>query len=144
MLKKIGIPPKGSTMGNSARNVATAECGNVRRNCPRACVVGVIRFTGNLPEPWPRARVQPLERPTAGARVLRLLCRELRSLPESPLRHSRYIRPEHRSCGETKNGAAVPRAPAEHARRRATPDSTARDLEADSSASPLSLPPLPQ
>jgi hypothetical protein len=36
MLKKIGIPPKGSTMGNSARNVAAAECGGVRRNWPRA------------------------------------------------------------------------------------------------------------
>ena len=36
MLKKIGMPPKGSTIGNSARNVAAAECGSVRRNCPRA------------------------------------------------------------------------------------------------------------
>jgi hypothetical protein len=25
MVKKIGIPPKGSTIGNSARNVAAAE-----------------------------------------------------------------------------------------------------------------------
>src|SRR5277367_562163 len=38
MEKKIGTPPKGSTMGNSARNVAAAECGRVRRNCPRAWV----------------------------------------------------------------------------------------------------------
>src|SRR5271157_2164384 len=39
MAKKIGMPPNGSTMGNSARNVAAAECGSVRRNCPRACAV---------------------------------------------------------------------------------------------------------
>src|SRR5208282_1492959 len=38
MLKKIGMPPKGSTIGNNARNVAAAECGRVRRNCPRAWV----------------------------------------------------------------------------------------------------------
>ena len=36
MVKKIGTPPKGSTMGNNARNVAAADAGNVRRNCPRA------------------------------------------------------------------------------------------------------------
>jgi hypothetical protein len=30
-------------MGNNARNVAAAECGNVRRNCPRAWVVGVMK-----------------------------------------------------------------------------------------------------
>src|SRR6267143_2802312 len=35
-LKKIGTPPKGSTIGNRARNVAAAEAGNVRRNCPNA------------------------------------------------------------------------------------------------------------
>ena len=34
MVKKIGMPPKGSTIGNSARNVAAAEAGSVRRNCP--------------------------------------------------------------------------------------------------------------
>jgi hypothetical protein len=36
IVKKIGMPPNGSTIGNSARNVAAAECGRVRRNCPRA------------------------------------------------------------------------------------------------------------
>ncbi|MGD0760813.1 MAG: hypothetical protein ABR921_18090 [Candidatus Sulfotelmatobacter sp.] len=36
MLKKIGMPPKGSTIGNSARNVAAADAGSVRRNVPRA------------------------------------------------------------------------------------------------------------
>jgi hypothetical protein len=36
MVKKIGTPPKGSTIGNSARKVAAAEAGNVRRNSPRA------------------------------------------------------------------------------------------------------------
>src|ERR1700688_3851940 len=48
MGKKMGIPPKGSTMGNSARNVAAAECGKVRRTCPRAWV-GFILFTGTPP-----------------------------------------------------------------------------------------------
>jgi hypothetical protein len=37
MVKKIGIPPKGSTMGNSAKYVAAAEAGNVRKKCPSAC-----------------------------------------------------------------------------------------------------------
>src|SRR5580658_10427233 len=36
ILKKIGTPPNGSTIGNSARNVAAAEAGSVRRNSPRA------------------------------------------------------------------------------------------------------------
>src|SRR5271165_493747 len=36
MVKKMGMPPKGSTMGNSARNVAAAEAGSVRRKWPRA------------------------------------------------------------------------------------------------------------
>src|SRR5208283_5767526 len=36
MVKKMGMPPKGSTMGNSARNVAAAEAGRVRRKWPRA------------------------------------------------------------------------------------------------------------
>src|SRR5258708_26919073 len=40
--KKMGIPPKGSTIGKSARNVAAAECGSVRRNCPRACVASIL------------------------------------------------------------------------------------------------------
>src|SRR5580658_422486 len=46
MLKKMGMPPKGSTMGNSARNVAAAECGSVRRNCPSAWVevMGSVGF----------------------------------------------------------------------------------------------------
>jgi hypothetical protein len=39
IVKKMGTPPKGSTMGNRARNVAAAECGSVRRNWPRAWVV---------------------------------------------------------------------------------------------------------
>ena len=34
--KKMGTPPKGSTMGNKARNVAAAEEGSVRRKWPRA------------------------------------------------------------------------------------------------------------
>src|SRR5271168_4397656 len=46
MLKKMGMPPKGSTMGNNARKVAAAECGSVRRNCPRASVevMGSVGF----------------------------------------------------------------------------------------------------
>src|ERR1700727_45072 len=36
MEKKMGTPPKGSTMGNRARNVAAAEWGRVRRNWPSA------------------------------------------------------------------------------------------------------------
>src|SRR5579864_3238474 len=36
IVKKIGIPPKGSTIGNNARNVAAADAGSVRRKCPRA------------------------------------------------------------------------------------------------------------
>ena len=36
IVKKMGIPPNGSTMGNSARNVAAAEAGSVRRKCPSA------------------------------------------------------------------------------------------------------------
>src|SRR5271169_930055 len=55
MLKKMGMPPSGSTMGNSARNVAAAECGSVRRNCPRAWVafmslVGFERVDDLYPE----------------------------------------------------------------------------------------------
>src|SRR5580698_1237139 len=34
MAKKMGMPPKGSTMGNSARNVAAAEAGSERRMWP--------------------------------------------------------------------------------------------------------------
>jgi hypothetical protein len=34
MLKKTGMPPKGSTMGNKARKVAAAEAGRVRRKWP--------------------------------------------------------------------------------------------------------------
>jgi len=38
-VKKIGIPPKGSTMGNSARKVAAGRVrAALRRNCPRTCV----------------------------------------------------------------------------------------------------------
>src|SRR5580704_10737949 len=55
MLKKMGIPQKGSTMGNNARNVAAAECGSVRRNCPRAWVEvmgsdGFERIENRYPE----------------------------------------------------------------------------------------------
>src|SRR5258708_7550733 len=42
IVKKMGMPPKGSTMGNNARKVAAAECGSVRRNCPRACVAFML------------------------------------------------------------------------------------------------------
>src|SRR5580698_1147903 len=34
MAKKMGIPPKGSTMGNKARNVAAADAGSERRMWP--------------------------------------------------------------------------------------------------------------
>src|SRR3984885_2171330 len=144
IVKKIGIPPKGSTMGNNARNVAAAECGRVRRNCPSACVVGVMSLTGNPPALWLHARAQPLKRPTAAAPVPRRPCRSLHSPPESPPRHILCILPEHRSRGETRDGAAVPQAPAEHAPRRATPRLSARDLAADSFASPRSSLPLPE
>src|SRR5271168_74484 len=144
MLKKMGIPPKGSTMGNNARNVAAAECGSVRRNCPSACVVGVMSLTGNLPAPWPRARALLLELPTAAVPALRPPCPEPHSLPESPLRHTRCIHPEHKSHGETRDDAAVPQAPAVRAQRRAAPGSTARHLAADSFASPQSSPPRPE
>ena len=36
MVKKMGTPPKGSTIGNRARKVAAAEAGSVRRNWPSA------------------------------------------------------------------------------------------------------------
>src|ERR1700675_3641839 len=38
MVKNMGTPPKGSTMGKRARNVAAAEWGSVRRNWPSAWV----------------------------------------------------------------------------------------------------------
>src|SRR5580658_8764043 len=121
MLKKIGTPPGGSTMGNNARNVAAAECGSVRRNCPSACVVAVMSLTDNRPALSPRAPAQPSKRPTAGAPAPRLLCREPHSLPESPPRHTPCIRPEHRWRGETRDGEAVPQAPAERAQRLVQP-----------------------
>src|SRR5271170_5024615 len=100
IVKKIGTPPGGSTMGNNARNVAAAECGSVRRNCPSACVVGVMSLTDNLAAPWPRAPAQPSKLPIAAAPAQRPPCRELHSPLESPLRHIPCIHPEHRSHGE--------------------------------------------
>src|SRR5580698_6664600 len=144
MLKKIGTPPGGSTMGNNARNVAAAECGSVRRNCPSSCVVAVMSLTDNRPALSPRAPAQPSKRPTAGAPAPRLPYREPRSLPESPPRHTPCIRPEHRWRGETRDGEAVPQAPAERAQRRAAPGSTVRDLVADSFASQKSSRPRPE
>jgi hypothetical protein len=35
MVKKIGIPPNGSTIGNNARNVAAADAGKVCSKCPK-------------------------------------------------------------------------------------------------------------
>src|SRR5208282_3764013 len=68
------------------------------------------------------------EPPTAAAPVPHLLCRELRSLPESPPPHTRYIRRERKSHAETTDGAAaLPAA--------ATPDSAALHHAADFSAS---------
>src|SRR3984957_19117954 len=34
--KKMGMPPRGSTMGNKARNVAAAEAGSERNKCAKA------------------------------------------------------------------------------------------------------------
>src|ERR1039458_3368323 len=106
--------------------------------------IGGESTTGNPPAPWPRAPAPPSEPPVAGAPVPRLLCRALRSLQESPPQHTLCIRPEHRSRGETRDGAAVPAAQARLARRSAAPGSAAPHLAADSSASARSLHPLPE
>src|ERR1700686_798591 len=141
--KKMGIPPKGSTMGNRARNVAAAECGNVRRNCRGAWVASIFP-SDILPEPWPLAPAQPSAPPAAAAPAPRPLYRAPHSLPELPPRHSRCIRLEHRSHDETRDGAAAPRTPAEPAPRPAAPDSAVLRPAADSFASPVSLPLLPE
>src|SRR5580704_5368967 len=135
MLKKMGIPPKGSTMGNRARNVAAAECGSVRRNCPRAWA----EVTGMPPALWLHAPALRSELPTAGARARRPPYREPNSLLESPPPRTRCIRPEHKWHGETRDGGAILQATTERARRRAAPGSTARNHAADSFASTESL-----
>ena len=97
-----------------------------------------MSLTGNLPALWQRARVRPSGLPTAGVPALRRLCREPRSRPESQPRRTPCILPERKSHGGTSDGAAGPQAQAEPAPPHAAPDSTARDLAADSFASPKS------
>src|SRR5260370_13310255 len=142
MVKKMGIPPKGSTMGNNARNVPAAECGSARRNCRRAWVA--FMSTGIPPALPPRAPALPPVRSTAAAPAPHPLYRSLRSLPESLLPHSPCIRPERRSHGETTDDAAILRAPAALAPHCAAPGSILLDLAADSSVSGESLPPHPE
>src|SRR5271155_2156958 len=114
----------------------------LQRHCMTSHMTSQAEHTTDiLPAPWPRARALPLERPTADAPARHPPCRELHSLPGSLPRHIPYIRPERKSHGETRDGAAAPQAPAKRAQRPAASDSTVPDLAADSSASPKSSPP---
>src|SRR5271170_7845951 len=90
--------------------------------------------------PWPHAPAQRSKLPTVGAPAPRRPCPEPHSRRESLLRRTLCILPERKSRGETRDGAGALQAQAEHAQRRAAPDSTERDLAADSSASPKSSP----
>src|SRR5260370_7828630 len=96
------------------------------------------------PAPEPRAATQPPESPIAAAPVPRRPCPEPHSLPESPRPHSPCIRPVRKLRGETRDGAAIPPAPAGRARRCVETGSAVPHFAAEASASAGSSPLPPE